>query len=422
MKGDLYMSILNTGALFGERYRVIVSTDIGGSDPDDFQSMAHYLLYSDLFDTEGLISSPWGDGTVKDIYAVIDQYEVDFPNLRTYSTDYPTPDYLRSVTKQGVMDFAPYKGYGKRTQGSDWIIQCAKKEDPRPLYILAWGLLEDLAQALHDEPSIIDKLRVYYIGGPNKKWGLNAYEYIRENFPNLWIIENNSTYRGWFVGGNQEGDLGNKTFVSEHALGHGALGDYFAKHLGGVIKMGDTPSVTYLLKGTPECPDNPSWGGSFVRVKSRPKSIYTRNTTLADVIEVFGILELVFNGPDMGEAKDQSVFSLMVDGQSFEGFYCGSGEYKVRFMPKSTGQWSYKTQSEISELDGQVGQFTCVEETETARQAAGQHYPNWWSDRLEETYAQQQHKGAKTVNRWREAFLYDFQMRLDRCIEAKKQI
>ncbi|MBD3375545.1 DUF1593 domain-containing protein, partial [candidate division KSB1 bacterium] len=46
-------------ALSGERFRVLVSTDIGGSDPDDFQSMIHYLLYADLFDTEGLISSPW---------------------------------------------------------------------------------------------------------------------------------------------------------------------------------------------------------------------------------------------------------------------------------------------------------------------------------------------------------------------------
>ena len=35
-------------ALSGERYRIIVSSDIGGSDPDDFQSMIHYLLYSDL--------------------------------------------------------------------------------------------------------------------------------------------------------------------------------------------------------------------------------------------------------------------------------------------------------------------------------------------------------------------------------------
>ncbi len=40
------------------RPRVIVSSDIGGGDPDNFQSMAHYLVYADAFDTEGLISSP----------------------------------------------------------------------------------------------------------------------------------------------------------------------------------------------------------------------------------------------------------------------------------------------------------------------------------------------------------------------------
>jgi acetyl esterase/lipase len=40
-----------------EKPRVIVSTDIGGSDPDDFQSMVHYLIYADVFETEGLIST-----------------------------------------------------------------------------------------------------------------------------------------------------------------------------------------------------------------------------------------------------------------------------------------------------------------------------------------------------------------------------
>lgn len=415
MKGDRLMFSHDQGALSGERYRVIVSTDIGGSDPDDFQSMVHYLLYSDLFDTEGLISSPWGDGTVDDIFQVIDQYELDYPNLSSFSSKYPTPEYLRSITKQGVIDFAPYKGYRKTTEGSDWIVQCAKKEDPRPLYILVWGLLEDLAQALHDDPSIQDKLRVYYIGGPNKKWGLNAYEYIRKNFPDLWIIENNSTYRGWFVGGNQEKDLGNQTFVEHHIREYGALGKYFSEHLGGVIKMGDTPSVAYLLKGNPERPEDPSWGGSFVKVSSRPKSIYKRNTNQNDIVEVFEVLELVFPGPDLGEEKDQPVFSLVVDGQEFEGFYCGNEEYKVRFMPKSTGIWSYVTKSEIPELNGQSGVFTCIEETEAGRTKDGESYPNWWSDRLDREYAEQEHKGAKTVNKWREQFLRDFQGRLEWC-------
>jgi len=407
---------IKTGALAGERYRVIVSTDIGGSDPDDFQSMVHYLLYSDVFDTEGLISSPWGAGTVKDILEVIDQYEIDYPKLHSYSRDYPTPEYLRSITKQGALDPAPFKGYADATEGSDWIIRCARKDDPRPLYILIWGLLEDLAQALHDAPDIKDKLRVYYIAGPNKKWGMNAYEYIRENFPDLWIIENNSTYRGWFVGGNQEQDLGNQTFVSNHIADHGALGNYFAKHLNGIIKMGDTPSVAYLLRGTPECPEKPSWGGAFVKVGNLPKAIYRGVTNHKDTIEVFGVLELVFNGPHIEKSPDEPAFSLIVQEQEFYGYYCGNGEYRVRFMPKTTGLWIYETKSDIPELNRLSGTFTCTEESEEGRRGDEKRYPNWWSDILDNKYTENEHKGAKTVNMWREQFLRDFQLRMDRCL------
>ena len=42
------------------RPRVIVSSDIGGTDFDDFQSLVHLLVYSDRIDLEGLIASPWG--------------------------------------------------------------------------------------------------------------------------------------------------------------------------------------------------------------------------------------------------------------------------------------------------------------------------------------------------------------------------
>lgn len=47
--------------------RVIVSTDIGGTDPDDNQSVTHLLMNTDRFELEGLISSPsYGDGRKKD--------------------------------------------------------------------------------------------------------------------------------------------------------------------------------------------------------------------------------------------------------------------------------------------------------------------------------------------------------------------
>ena len=43
--------------------RVLVSTDIGGTDPDDNQSMAHLLMYTDCLDLEGIVSSPsYGSG------------------------------------------------------------------------------------------------------------------------------------------------------------------------------------------------------------------------------------------------------------------------------------------------------------------------------------------------------------------------
>ena len=65
--------------------------------------------------------------------------------------------------------------------------------------LLVWGGLDDVAQALHDAPDIQDKIRIYWIGGPNKKWSTNSYSYIVENFPYLWFIENNASYRGFIA-------------------------------------------------------------------------------------------------------------------------------------------------------------------------------------------------------------------------------
>src|SRR6478736_4926214 len=83
------------------RPRVIVPTDIGGTDFDDYQSLVHLFVYADSFDIEGIISSPYGPGRKEDILKVIDAYEHDYPNLKTYSTNYPTAAALRALSKQG---------------------------------------------------------------------------------------------------------------------------------------------------------------------------------------------------------------------------------------------------------------------------------------------------------------------------------
>jgi len=258
------------GALAGDRCRVIVSSDIGGSDPDDFQSMVHYLLYADLFDTEGLIASPPNPrGTKKDILAVIDAYEKDYPNLKRGSDKYPAPAALRAVTKDGAIDPAPRQGFSSPTEGSRWIIERAGADDPRPLYVLVWGSITDVAQALHDAPAIKNKIRVHFIGSWNTKQDPHARDYVYERHPDLWLIESNTTFRGMYMGGKQEGDLGNLAFVREHVRGHGALGEFFVAKKAD-IKMGDTPSVLYLLRGDPDRPEGPHWGGQFVKTDHGP--------------------------------------------------------------------------------------------------------------------------------------------------------
>ena len=401
-----------SGALDGHHYRVIVSSDIGGTDPDDFQSMVHLLVYADVLDIEGIISSPFGPGRKEHILQVIDCYEKDYVNLKTYSDQYPTPHALSAITKQGETERAPYAGVRRSTEGSRRIVECARRKDPRPLHILIWGGIEDLAQALHDAPDILPKLRVYWIGGPNKKWAPDAYQYIVENHPKLWIIESNATYRGWFVGGNHSGQWGNRTFVSRHIVGKGALGDFFVSKKGDV-KMGDTPSLGWLLKGNTDDPTQPGWGGSYVRAWERPYNRFERMPTKEDRIEIFGILELVL--PMGNDIPEQPEAVLAVENQKLSGHAPGDGTMRFRFCPKSKKEFGFKIQSNVPALDGKTGGITAYIPSPDMAQRPVAKFPNWWTDDPSLDVAEGLHSGAKTVNRWREDFLGDFAQRMLRC-------
>ena len=398
------------------RHRVVVSTDIGGTDPDDFQSMVHLLVSADALDVEGLISSPFGPGRIEHIHEVIDQYERDFPNLRTYSDLYPTPDALRAISKQGRESGASYRGFDEPTEGSRWIVQCARKPDPRPLHVLVWGGIEDVAQALHDAPDILPKLRVYFIGGPNKKWSPDAYAYIAASHPNLWMIECNSSYRGWFVGGDQTGVWDNRTFVTEYVAGCGALGEYFATKLQGVIKMGDTPSVAWLIGGDPANPAAPGWGGQFVRSWDRSPARFDRMTTAADRMELFGLLELAVPLEGAASANAQAV--LAVDNQELVGLFDGD-QVRFRFCPREEKAYTFKLRSNVPALNGMEGgvTVTAVSLAEAGRVTPA--WPNWWTDDQNPALGEGELCGMVTVSRWRRHFLTDFAERMARCAAPK---
>ncbi len=403
----------DTGALSCHRYRIVVSSDIGGTDPDDFQSMVHFLVYADMFDVEGLISSPYGPGRKEHLLQVINLYERDYANLVTHSNRYPVPDALRAITKQGALGSPGPGGISTPTEGSDWIVRCARRADPRPLFILVWGGIEDLAQALHDAPDILPKLRVYFIGGPNKMWSVDAYNYIEQNHPELWMIEANATYRGWFVGGNQAGEWGNAAFVAAHVAGRGALGKFFGSLLKGTIKMGDSPSVGYLLRGTPEDPSRPGWGGRFARVWDGRKTIFDRLTTEADEAEVFGVVEFTLPAP-AGMTRRHSA-RMVFDGRIPAAGTNEGGILRFRFSPRDRKVWRYVIESDFAGLAGRLGAFTAVAPPlERTRRPSAVH-PYWWTDDPDRAAAEGIHPGAKSVSRWREEFLGDFAARMLRC-------
>ncbi len=405
------------GALAGTRHRVIVSTDIGGTDFDDFQSLVHVLLYADVLDLEGLLSSPYGPGRKEHILQVLAHYERDYPNLRTYSDRYPTPAALRAISIQGETEIAPYAGVRRATAGSEWIIRCARRDDPRPLHVLIWGGLEDLAQALHDAPDILPKLRVHFIGGPNKKWSPDAYHYLATQHPSLWFIESNSTYRGWFVGGYQQGDFAAGAFAEKRAAGRGALGEFFAHgiHFEGQkrtsLKMGDTPTFSWLLRGNPELPFQPGWGGRYVRAWTRPYVQFPRLTTAADQIEHFGILELVLPfGPGAPAAP---AAAMVIENQRLVGHVDGQGSIRFRFCPKDAKVYRYTIAGNIPALEGGRGEITVVAPAPAL--TPDSRWPNWWTDDPSPEAAEGPHQGARTVSVWREEFLRDFAARLERC-------
>jgi hypothetical protein len=394
--------------------RIIISSDIGGTDADDFQSVIHLLMYSNLFQIEGLVSSPYGAGRKKDFLDMIDLYEKDLPKLAKHAPGYPTPDYLRGVCKQGSIPSAPFKGFTTPTEGSKWIIKCAKKPSKQPLWILGWGGIEDLAQALHDAPEIQKNIRVYWIGGPNKKWGVNAYSYIAQNFPNLWIIENNATYRGWIIDSESPKNYTAQAFFDNFIQGHGEMGKAFKNYYAGRPKMGDTPSLAYLLNGNPDDPTGESWGGSFRRIDRSSRNIFYRNTTNADTVATYAIVEFHFKGPELAIPDDSVCFTMKFSGQSWPGYYLGHGNYAIRYSAKAPETGTYITSSSIAELNGQKGQL--VSTVPWPGKPGPDDFKlgkNWYSDRQEPELFLGVQQGARTISKHREAFLSDWGKRWD---------
>ena len=81
-------------------------------------------------------------------------------------------------------------------------------------------------------------------------------------------------------------------------------------------------------------------------------------------VEKWKVYEISLKGPSDGnpytDVQLSAVFTHASESNTVNGFYCGNGIYKVRFMPSKEGEWKYITASGIEKLNGIKDKFICT--------------------------------------------------------------
>jgi len=295
MTGRLAGQVAATDALasrvdpYVEKQRVIVMTDIA-NEPDDQMSMVRFLVYSNQFNVEGLIAttSTWMKNKVRPdvIRTLVDAYDEVRPKLLQQETGFPTTASLKAVIVEGQPAYGMTAvGAGKTSAGAELIIRAAEKSDPRPLWVLAWGGVNTLAQALFGARAgrtpaqldqLVSKLRVYSISDQD-----DAGPWIRREFPSLHYIGIPSTPDGdqyylatWtgisgdrFYQNAPGADFTTFTdeWVNANIRSKGPLGKHYPMPC--CIHEGDTPSFLGLINNglaSFMSPTYGGWGGRYV--------------------------------------------------------------------------------------------------------------------------------------------------------------
>ena len=209
--------------------RTIVTCD---PELDDNNSMVRFLLHATDYQIDGLVYTSsrfhWlgdGKGTTQFVPGaeydnmglgpqtswrfnpderfiddIIDAYAVCYANLKVHDSRYPSPEYLRSVTKWGNCVFEG--DYSYDTEGSELIKANILDDKPGPLFIQAWGGSSSIAAALRsieeqykgtDEwDTILKKVNekvILCLSGDQD----NAYNsYIAVNWPDVWVWNTNA--------------------------------------------------------------------------------------------------------------------------------------------------------------------------------------------------------------------------------------
>ena len=283
--------------------RLVVCTDIAPADvePDDMESMVHLMVYADMFEIEALITSvgwncdPYPKEWAQYLYRVIDAYEKDVKNLRKRSGQtsflsldeengrqrigyWPSAGYIRSRVAMGSeRGGIKVIGKGNDSPGSDLLIRLADENDPRPIYVAAWGGANTLAQAIwrvkqtrsaEELKKFVRKFRIYTITDQDMHYSMrmdraySSHMWLRREFQDdLQFIWDEGTWQEQCELGKQ-----NWTQHQNNIQTKGALGKEYPNYKWGV--EGDTPSFLYVLPNglnDPEDPSQAGWAGYHQR-------------------------------------------------------------------------------------------------------------------------------------------------------------
>ncbi|MGK0138977.1 MAG: hypothetical protein ACI9DJ_002433 [Algoriphagus sp.] len=241
------------------RHRIIVPTDIGGGDLHDCQFLAHLFLYADTLEIIGLVSSPTHEGRKGHIFEIIAVYEKDLPKLNQFSNQYPSPEYLREISFQGVT--GPQKSVLPKTLLSDetqLIIDEAREDDMDSLNIPICGSMSELAQALYKSSEIKSKVRAGSISSTHTVQDSLAGDYVYNEHPDLWRNETDSTFKGTYPITYQKRDYNNGKFIGSSVKTYRAMEDLcYRKKVDN--EMVDMSSIFSLTDGEPSNPAFESW-------------------------------------------------------------------------------------------------------------------------------------------------------------------
>ena len=310
----------------GLKPRLVVCTDIAPADiePDDMESMVRLMAYADLFEIEALITSvgwncdPYPAEWATYLTRVIEAYRKDLPNLLKRSRQqgflslsqenqcqsigyWPSADYLRSRAVMGSQRGGiNVIGEDNDSPGSDLLIRLADEDDPRPIYVAAWGGANTLAQAIwrvkHTRTAdelkrFVSKFRIYTITDQDMRYDMrmnraySSHQWLRREFQDvLQFVWDEGTWE-------EQCELGKRHWQQhkDYIQGKGALGREYPDFKWGV--EGDTPSFLYVMPNGLNDPDDPrqaGWAGYHERGIC-PDSITTAWTSWLDPVRSISI-------------------------------------------------------------------------------------------------------------------------------------